>query len=230
MARKEGVSLCGISSDIDSTFINNSEYLTYIIRFQNTGTSYAADVVIKDQLSANLDPATFIFDDASHSCIVGIDTTDMLTFRFDNIMLPDSTTNEPGSHGFVRFRIKPRVNIVENSIIDNLGQIYFDINPPVATNTVSTLYKNPVIISVSENIETQELYAFPNPAHENVNIAVTKGEQIELFNSFGQIVYSSIAEMDGNMIIPVSTVKHGMYIIRVSDKNKVLHTRIIKAD
>jgi hypothetical protein len=89
--------------------------LEYLIRFQNTGTDTAFTVVIRDTLSAWLNPET-------------------LEWRFENILLPDSSTNFAASNGFVAFRISMRDNTPLETDILNNAAIYFDFNEPVITN------------------------------------------------------------------------------------------------
>ena len=60
-----------------------------------------------------------------------------LNFIFDNIHLPDSTTNEAGSHGYVIFEIKPLAQLPVGTGIGTGAAIYFDYNAPVLTNVVS---------------------------------------------------------------------------------------------
>ncbi|MCB0566432.1 MAG: hypothetical protein KDD01_18845, partial [Phaeodactylibacter sp.] len=79
--------------------------IEYHVRFQNTGTDTAFRVVIEDRISHHLDLTTFRAGASSHPYTVEIKEPDLLTFIFSPIQLPDSTVNEPASHGFVRFRI-----------------------------------------------------------------------------------------------------------------------------
>jgi hypothetical protein len=62
-----------------------------------------------------------------------------LVFTFDGIQLPDSGANEPESHGFVTFRASPLEGTPSGTTIANTAEIYFDLNAPVITNTVSNL-------------------------------------------------------------------------------------------
>jgi len=53
--------------------------------------------------------------------------------------LPDLNTNEPASHGFVKFRIQARDSLAEMEEITNKTDIFFDFNPPIETNTTHNL-------------------------------------------------------------------------------------------
>ena len=48
-------------------FVNEDEWIDYVIRFQNTGTDTAFNVVVTDTLPSTLDPATISLVSASHS-------------------------------------------------------------------------------------------------------------------------------------------------------------------
>ncbi|MEO8591678.1 MAG: T9SS type A sorting domain-containing protein, partial [Flavobacteriales bacterium] len=114
----------------------DTEWLTYTVRFQNTGSDTAFVVVIEDQLSQYLQWSTLQFLGASHE-LTGLSMGPLgkASFRFENIQLPDSSVNEPGSHGFVKYRIKMQQGLPHLTRIENNAGIFFDLNPPVITNT-----------------------------------------------------------------------------------------------
>ncbi len=118
--------------------ISGTEELEYFIRFQNTGTAVAYNVVIRDRLDPSLDLSTLNIGIASHdySFVVEGNGQPELVWRFKNIMLPDSTADEPGSHGFVKFKIRPLPTLPDGTVIKNSADIIFDFNSPVVTNEV----------------------------------------------------------------------------------------------
>ncbi len=116
-------------------YVSGDEPLEYMIRFQNTGNYVATDVRIEDQLSTNLDRSTFEIMGSSHPMEVMIDENGKSIFMFNDIMLPDSASDQAGSNGFVRFKIKPIAGLSHGTTIENTGEIYFDLNPPIITNT-----------------------------------------------------------------------------------------------
>jgi len=111
------------------------EWIDYTIRFQNTGTDTAFNVLITDTLPAELDPASVRVGASSHRFSWSISGPGILKFAFPGIMLPDSNVNEPGSNGFVIFRIKVRQGMmtVPGDEVINTANIYFDFNPPIIT-------------------------------------------------------------------------------------------------
>ncbi|MBL0153318.1 MAG: IPT/TIG domain-containing protein [Chitinophagaceae bacterium] len=113
--------------------------LNYVIRFQNTGNDTAFNVVIRDTLDASrLDFSSLRMINASHSYQVQVDQG-KIKWTFNNINLPDSNVNKPGSKGFISFAIKPKAGLPGGDSFMNTASIYFDFNLPVRTNTASTL-------------------------------------------------------------------------------------------
>ncbi|QHT66761.1 6-bladed beta-propeller [Rhodocytophaga rosea] len=129
--------------------------LDYTIRFQNTGTDYAYKVVVVDTLSEHLDMSTFQIGTASHAYKLNITGKGrpILTWTFDNINLPDSTRDQLGSNGFIKFSIKPLATIAEKTVIENFADIFFDFNEPVRTNTVfNSIYDVPAPVVNNEKV------------------------------------------------------------------------------
>jgi hypothetical protein len=119
-----------------------------VIRFQNTGTDVAYKVVVVDTLSADLDVSTLQLGSCRipYKVQVSGKGRPVLTFTFNNILLPDSNANEPASHGYIQFSIKPKAGLPEKTRIENFADILFDYNEPVRTNTTfNTLYDLPPV-------------------------------------------------------------------------------------
>lgn len=116
--------------------VSRDSTIHYLIRFQNTGTDTAFNVVVLDELSPWLDPLTLRPGASSHPYTWEIGGEGVLKFTFSNIQLPDSFANKPASHGFVRFSIKPKPFTPVWTQISNQAGIYFDFNAPIITNTV----------------------------------------------------------------------------------------------
>ncbi len=121
-----------------SNYTQIDETLRYTIRFQNTGNDTAFTVRIQDRISESLDLETFKPLAASHPYSVSVREDRILVFLFEDILLPDSTTNLPGSQGFVTFEINAHPDLDDFSTINNTAGIYFDFNQPVITNAVTS--------------------------------------------------------------------------------------------
>jgi uncharacterized repeat protein (TIGR01451 family) len=114
--------------------------LEYTVRFQNTGTDTAFTVRIEDYLDPHLDWTSLRILSASHDYQVSIDQrSGKAAFLFNNILLPDSTTNEIGSHGFIKYQIEQQPDLPEFTYVENQAAIYFDFNPPIYTNTTENI-------------------------------------------------------------------------------------------
>lgn len=111
-----------------------NEPLEYVVRFQNTGNHQADFVIVRDTLSTLLDLTTFQMIAASHSYELAIENR-IAVWTFPQINLPDSTSNEPGSHGFIKFKVQRVDGLGLGTQIPNRVGIYFDYNAPVITNT-----------------------------------------------------------------------------------------------
>lgn len=120
----------------DEHFILPDGSIEYRIRFQNTGNFPAATVRIEDQLDlAHLDIDTFEPVFASHDFSTELSDDGLVKFIFNDIQLPALEDDEPGSQGYVVYRIAPLSDIEPGDVIENTAEIYFDGNPPIITNT-----------------------------------------------------------------------------------------------
>jgi len=113
--------------------------LMYTIRFQNTGTDTAFVVMLRDQLPQSLDPHGIRVIGSSHTITdMLVEADGELVFRFEDIELPDSTTNPTASIGYVVFAIDVDPDPPSGTVISNSAEIYFDVNEPVITNLTRT--------------------------------------------------------------------------------------------
>ena len=113
--------------------------LEYLVRFQNTGTDTAFTVKIEDRLVSAFDLSTFEIVSASHDYTYQIDRR-TLAVTFNNILLPDSTTNKQGSNGFMKYQIDIKEDYTKGYNFKNNADIFFDFNEPVRTNTTVNYY------------------------------------------------------------------------------------------
>ena len=149
---------------------------TYRVDFQNTGSGPADEVLIRDYLDPDLDLGTVQFLGASHLAGLTVDpATRELTFRLPAIGLPAALHDEPGSHGFVLFRVKPLPGVPDNTRITNGAAIFFDANPAILTrvtlNTVVDSLTPPVTFNVAPatSIPGQAVqFTYPGPADADV--------------------------------------------------------------
>ena len=119
-----------VHPDRDDHFALIENSIQYTIRFQNTGNDFARNVSILDTLDGSLDMRTFRLINSSHSEVLSVLLDDnIINFYFENILLPDSTSNLDASNGFVQFTIQPFSDVLENTEVNNTAHIIFDFNP-----------------------------------------------------------------------------------------------------
>ncbi|MBK8339976.1 MAG: hypothetical protein IPK99_08260 [Flavobacteriales bacterium] len=195
------------------------EKLTYTVRFQNTGNAAAIDVIIADTIHPSLDMASFEMRGTSHPCIVTMGPGHVVHFRFDGIMLPDSTTNFPGSQGFVRFALSPLSGLPEGEVIENTAAIHFDNNPPVITNTAFNTMSYGLVGAEELPFKTEGFALFPNPAQHAVTLQVDAARdgahQAFLYDATGQPVRFWMVRPGVMQDLPLGGLADGMYTLRV---------------
>lgn len=203
-------------SSSEWSFANDS-LITYTIRFQNTGTSPAVNVVLVDTIAATLDLTTLKILGASHTFSTALDGR-TLRFTFDHIMLPDSKSNEAGSHGFAQFSIRP-VAMSPGSSVANFADIYFDFNPPVRTNT--SVVSAPFPTSVQEHSEVV-LLVLPNPGRDRFTLSLPEGlHTITLFDATGRMVLQQ-RTAEAQPVISTEALPAGLYRVKMRNEQGVV--------
>jgi len=114
--------------------------LEYVIRFQNTGNFFATHVRVEDELPELLNINTIEAIHASHDYEIIFHPNNKVEWYFENIMLPDSTSDEPGSHGQIHFRITTVPDLQLEDVIENKASIFFDFKEPVITEYAVTTF------------------------------------------------------------------------------------------
>ena len=193
--------------------------LDYTIQFQNTGTAPAFNVYIVDTLDADVDPSSLQIKSASHTMTPEWVASNVIRFNFYNIMLADSFSNEPASHGQIQYRIKLKSGLPLGTQIKNTAHIYFDNNAPIVTNTTLNTLVTPSGISVVN--ENHGIFLYPNPTSDYLRIKVSDFKandhvQFTLLTLNGQIV-KSVDVHSSEEILDVSSLKSGLYFIQIQD-------------
>jgi uncharacterized repeat protein (TIGR01451 family) len=181
-------------------FISNNQPLEYLIRFQNTGNDTALTVIIKDTLDANLDWSSLKPIASSHDMQVSIEQGGEALFKFENIMLPDSNVDFLASQGFVKFSINQKSNLLPHTQIRNTGNIYFDYNPAVITNTV---------------LNTIQCYGTPEPII-NYNIPYLEVSNVGNYSYQWHYNDTLLVGATYDTLLPFL---NGIYTVEISDSN-----------
>jgi hypothetical protein len=150
-----------------------------------------------------------------------------LIFKYLNINLADSASNETASKGYVEYQILPKNAMVLNEKIFNTAYIYFDYNNPIVTNTSVNWCTNQ-IMSIDEVLENKsQLIIYPNPVGFGQKITLSnlnkEKSKVTLFTINGvQVSEFEISEVKNQ--IDLKDLKSGIYILRV-ESNGIVFTK-----
>lgn len=207
-------------------FIPKDAEIEYLIRFQNTGTDTAFTVRILDTLSQWLDVSTLRQTGGSHPCKFNVMGPGVVQFLFQDIMLPDSNVNEPASHGFARFAIRPKPGVPNLTAIENEAAIYFDFNDPVITNrTLHTLGEKYLSVSAVAFRPGIELAVYPNPTFATATVRIKSISPVHgdmrLFDIQGRQIkvqpfHTNTFDLDATGMPP------GVYFFRLDSNGEII--------
>ena len=201
-----------------------NDYLTYTIRFENTGNYPAEFVTVIDELEYKLDETTVSMIAASHPYSL-TRQNNKLTWLFDNIQLPPSVPNSTEGHGYLVFKIKPKPGYVIGDVISNLANIYFDYNPPIITNVCSTAF---VATLSNPKFDFNTISLSPNPVKDILTISSKSTmENIEIYSVLGQLIVSKSIE-NTNAKLNISDFNKGLYFVKIKGENAAQSFKFIK--
>ncbi len=198
-----------------------SDTLDFVIRFQNTGNDTAFNVVLLDTLNASiLDLNTFEIITSSHPVVLEQRTNGRTKFIFNNILLPDSNVNEPGSHGFVRYRCLTKTGLPNNTILNNTAHIYFDLNPAIVTNTTLNTLVYQIPVGIAEQDASNLVQVLPNPVTEDAIISFVNSDNdlisVKVYDSSGKLIFAE-ATTGQKSIIKREKLHAGLFIYEVTN-------------
>jgi uncharacterized repeat protein (TIGR01451 family) len=208
----------------------HGERLHYRIRFQNTGTASAVNVVVQDTIDVSMDMSTFVTERSSHAYDVVVQGR-VVTWKFSNIMLPDSGTNEPASHGFIEYAISPNSGLADGTVVTNSADIYFDFNQPVITNLTNHTYVSS--LTTIEDIQSQsDLVLFPNPTDGVLQINIRNGQitgptSLTVFDFLGREVIH-MKDFNWQDKIETEPLPPGSYYVRIKHSGNSWMGRFVK--
>jgi conserved repeat domain len=198
------------------------KYVHYLIRFENTGTYPAENVVVTDMIDATkfeintLEPIS-----GSHPYITRI-KGQKVEFIFENINLPFSdATND----GYIMFKIKTKTNLGVGSTFTNEAKIYFDYNLPIVTNLASTS----IALLGRPDFNFEDYFKlYPNPTKNRINIEIKDGlglSSLEIYSFDGKVI---MAVPQPTTTLDVSSLAAGAYFIKVHTEKGSATTKFIK--
>ncbi|RZJ64183.1 MAG: T9SS type A sorting domain-containing protein [Flavobacterium sp.] len=195
------------------------DFLHYMIRFENTGTAPAENIVIKDII----DPTKFdvnsvqILDSSHH--VVGKGDGNGTIFIFQDINL------DSGGHGNILLKVKTLTTLVEGDTVTNKANIYFDYNFPIETDLASTTFQT---LSVADPEFDGTIRVFPNPASDMVTIKANSTIQsVELYDMQGRLLEVNMAAADETKI-SLAERSTGIYFVKVITQKGTATQKLIK--
>ncbi len=194
------------------------EYLHYVINFENTGTDFAQNIIIRDEI----DPLKYDINSlqmlySSHPSDIRVSGTRVECF-FKNIYLPI------GGHGNILLKIKTLATLAEGDIASNRAAIFFDYNFPVDTNVAQTTFSS---LSVGQN-ELDNVSVYPNPTNGIVNIhAINNIDGVEVYDIQGRILQRNAVGAAAYQL-DLSSRQSGVYFLKVLSDNKSVILKTVK--
>jgi uncharacterized repeat protein (TIGR01451 family) len=206
-------------------FVEANENMQYTLHFQNTGSYYAMNVIITDELPQELDPSSIEVMSSSHPCTSSY-VDGVLSFNFSDIMLPWQDMDDAASQGFVTFRINQDQDLEIGTTIENEVNIYFDFNEPVLTNTALNTISDSVNSVVDAMDKNFNFALSPVPADGYLNVSWENSAEklsVRIVDLIGQEVLNTPA-IPTNTRLDVQMLSSGIYTIQLLQQNQVLST------
>ncbi|GGC88861.1 hypothetical protein GCM10011508_15190 [Flavobacterium lutivivi] len=200
------------------------EFVHYIIRFENTGTAPAENIVVADIIdTTKFELASLVPLRCSHDFFTRMNnTTGKVEFIFENINLPFDDAN---NDGYVSFKIKTKPTLVVGNTFNNTANIYFDYNFPIITNTATTT----VTLLGKPDVDFGHYFSmYPNPTKDVLAISNLQDitiSSLSIYNSLGQLMQLVTSPKE---TIDVSNLKTGSYYIKLITEKGIALQKFIK--
>ena len=175
-------------------------------------------VVVRDTISSLYDLTTLKIGAASNPYTFTIEPNNVLQWVFKDILLPDSTTNEAESHGFLTFSIERKKDLFIGDSLSNKAEIYFDYNPEIITNWATTTIVEPKVSAVAIAVN-KEAVVYPNPASGNITVSSPKQGIVLLYNPTGGLILKKEVH-EGLNQLTLPELNKGIYLLELKNKNQ----------
>ncbi|CAM3387930.1 hypothetical protein FLLO111716_07650 [Flavobacterium longum] len=198
---------------------NIGGYLHYIANFENTGTDFAQNIVVKTVF----DPSQFDVNslrvlEGSDPVMVRVDGN-VAEYIFNGINL------EIGGHGNILLKIKTRDNLTNGDMVANRADIYFDYNLPITTNDAETTFQ---LLSAGHPDTDASIAVYPNPTNGVLNItAATNIQTVQLFDVQGRLLQTAVRD-EPSVTMDISGKQSGIYFVKVTSVNGIAIQKIVK--
>lgn len=200
------------------------KYVHYMIRFENTGTFAAENIVVKDMIdTAKFDVSSLIALNGSHPYVTRI-IGNKVEFIFESINLPFDDAN---NDGYVVFKIKTLPTLALGDSFSNSASIYFDYNHPIVTEPAVTTFAE---LGTEDFVFNSYFTLYPNPTTGILNITTKEAitmQSISIYNVLGQMVVS-VPNAKDVANIDVSSLSTGNYFIKIVSDKGTSNAKFIK--
>lgn len=194
------------------------KYMHYNIRFENTGTAPAENIVVKnviDLTQYNIQSLQVM--ESSHPVTIRV-TGNIAEFIFQGINL------DTGGHGNILLKLKSNNSLLQNVVI-NSADIFFDYNFPIVTNDEQTVFAD---LSKDDFNKDVSMQVYPNPAENVVHIKTENTiKSIQLFDAQGRLLITKMAN-ENVQNIDFTNYASGIYFVSVSTSVGKQTYKIIK--
>jgi uncharacterized repeat protein (TIGR01451 family) len=207
-------------------YIDDDDVMTYMVRFQNTGTGPAFNVIVKNPLSSYLDHQSIELVAASHDHYMQMIDGE-LSVHFLGIQLPDSASDPLGSQGYFIYKVRQPLGNPLGTLIENQAEIYFDFNAPVATNTT----ENEILaLTGIDDFEMGEIRLYPNPTTGELFITNSSPrnavKSVEVIDTQGRLLLKQTGA--GISKVDLGSLTTGIYLLRIQSEKGILVERVIR--
>ena len=200
------------------------KYVHYLIRFENTGTAPAENIVVKDMIdTSKFDVDSLIPLNGSHEFVTRT-SGNKVEFIFENINLPFDDAN---NDGYVAFKIKTKPTLVLGDTFSNTASIYFDYNFPIVTEPAVTVI---AVLAKQDFVFDSYFRIYPNPASGILKIESKQNievQSISIYNTLGQVVLV-VPNAKATKVVDVSGLQTGNYFIKIHTDKGTSNAKFIK--
>lgn len=198
--------------------VQMGNYLHYNIRFENTGTAPAENIVITSEIDLtqyNLQSLQVI--ESSHPALIRI-TGNIAEFIFQGIDL------DTGGHGNILLKLKSNSTLSEDLVI-NSADIFFDYNFPIETNDEQTVFAD---LSKNDFNKDLAVQVYPNPAFSVVTVKSDATiNAIQLYDAQGRLLITKMTN-EKVQAIDLSSYATGLYYVHITTANGTKTEKLIK--
>lgn len=194
-------------------------FLHYMINFENTGASQAAQVVVRLEINgAEFDVDSWQMLDTSAPTVVRQKDA-LIDIFFPNLQI------DTGGHGNVLMRIRSKDSLGNGDDVNGRADIFFDYNLPLNTGITQTVYQD---LNLPETPDTVGIILAPNPVGDVVHLYASASiKKIEVYDSQGRLLHIRYTQGLQDSL-DFKEKASGVYWIKAETENGTAVKKLIK--